>query len=100
MSAELSRKEEKFVRDLLTWDRTERSSQRVFFHLFLFIGLAVFVTTAYYTLRNMNDRTILWVLFPGGLIACLFFVVYAVGERWATRRHSVASVLKKLGSET
>ncbi len=100
MSAVLSRKEEKFVRDLLTWDRTEWSAQRVLYHLFLFMGLAVFVTTAFYTLRNMNDRTALWILFPGGLMACLFFVVYAVGERWAARRHFIASILKKLGSET
>ena len=100
MSTELSRKEEKFVRDLLTWDRKERSAQRVFFHLFLFMGLVVFVTTAFYTLQNMNDRTALWVLFPGGLIACLFFVGYAVGEHRATRRHFIASILKKLRGKT
>ena len=100
MSTELSRKEEKFVRDLLTWDRKERSAQRVFFHLFLFMGLVVFVTTAFYTLQNMNDRTALWVLFPGALMASLFFVSYAAGERWVRRRHFIAALLKNLCGKT
>ena len=96
MSTELSGKEEKFVRDLLTWDRKERSAQWFLCHLFLIFGLVVFVAAAFYTLRNLNDRTALWVLFPGALMASLFFVSYAAGERWVRRRHFIAALLKKL----
>ena len=100
MSTELSREEERFVGDLLTWDRTERSAQWFLCHVFLILGVAVFGVAAFYTLRNLNDRTALWVLLPGGLIAMLFFVGYAVGEHWVRRRHFIATVLKKLGGET
>ena len=100
MSTELSREEERFVGDLLTWDRKERSAQWLLCHLFLVLGGVVFVAAAFYTLRNLNDRTALWVLLPGVLIAILFFVGYAVGERWVRRRHFIATVLKKLCSET
>ena len=100
MSTELSREEEKFVRDLLTWDRTERSAQWVLCHLFLVLGGVVFVAAAFITLQHLNDRTALWVLFPGGLMAMLFFAFYAVGEHWVRRRHFIASILKKLRSET
>ena len=99
MNMQLSREEERFVNDLLRWDRTERSSQRVLCHLFLALGLVVFIAAAVLFLQHMNDHTAAWVMVPGGLIAALFFGLYAVGEHWIRRRRLFASILRKLFNE-
>ena len=95
----LSTEEDRFVNELLTWDRTRRSMQQAFTYVFLALGLIVFTAVAVLTLRNMTDRTVLWVLLPGTLMAMLFFGMYVVGDRRIKERALVSSVLRKLAGE-
>ncbi|MFH1007695.1 MAG: hypothetical protein V1800_09370 [Candidatus Latescibacterota bacterium] len=96
MSPQLSKEEARFAHDLMAWDRRERSAQWVFCHLLLILGAVVFVAAALFTLRNLDDRTVFWVLLPGSVIAMGFFTGYVVGVRWVRRRHLTATLLDKL----
>ncbi len=96
MRSNLNEQEERFVNELLKWDQKDRSLQWFLCHIFLILGGVVFVAAAIFTARNLNDRTALWVMLPGSLIAIVFFVLYAVIEHRIRERRLVASVFKKL----
>ena len=99
MRSDLNEQERQFVDELLKWDQKDRPGQWVLCHIFLILGGIVFVAAAILTVQNLNDRTILWVMLPGTLIAIAFFVLYIVGERRIRERKLMASVLRKLARE-
>ena len=99
MRAELSEEEEQFVSELVTWDRTRRNVELVFYTLLLVIGGAVIVIAGYITIQHLTDRTALSVTVPGFLLGLLLIGLYLFGERRVKERRMAASVLKKLRGE-
>jgi len=96
MRSALSVEEDRFVNELLSWDRTKRPTERVLTYMFLVLGWIVFLAVAVLTLQNLTDRTVLWVLLPGTLMAVLFFGAYVVTDRRIRERALISSVLRKL----
>ena len=99
MRPELSAEEDRFVSELLSWDRTRRTVQQVVTYMFLVLGWIVFLAVAVLTLRNLTDRTVLWVFLPGTLMTILLVGMYVVGDRRIKERVLVSSVLRKLAGD-
>lgn len=96
MTAELSRDEQRFLDDLLTWNEKTRGTELLLSHLALAAGGGVLVVTAVVTLRNLTDATVIAVLVPG-FVAGLFLIgVYAWIESRIRDRHRIVVLARKL----
>ncbi|MDP6125643.1 MAG: hypothetical protein QGH20_07815 [Candidatus Latescibacteria bacterium] len=100
MKQALNEKEERFVGDLMEWDRDRSAFERIVYHIFLLLVGAVIVGTIVLTVPHPNDHTVIWVTLPGTFVGLLFGAVYGLGERRIAYRRTVASVLRKLSADT
>lgn len=98
MTPQLNAEEKEFVDDLLKWDRSSRNAHRVVGHIFLALGAVMFVSATLLFLQNMNDRTGLYVMLPGGLAVVVFGLLYLGLERCVRRNDLCSSVLRKLSA--
>lgn len=95
MGMMLNEREAEYVNTLMKRDRL-RMRFGWFFMMVLVAGGLVFIITAYLTLREMNDRTALWVTLPGFAVALSLIVLSLAGVAWVKQQHLITSILKKL----
>jgi hypothetical protein len=99
MAVSLTPEEDRFVRDLLSWDRARRRGEWMMALAMLTLGGLIVVVFAILTLRDLNDRTALTLTVPGFLVGAALVVLYWQLERRIRERHRIASVIRKLKGE-
>jgi hypothetical protein len=99
MAAGLTHDEDRFVRDLLSWDRHRRGAEWALTVLMLALGGLIVVVFAILMLRSLTDRTALTLTVPGFVVGLALIVLYWQGERRIRERHRLASVIRKLMGE-
>jgi len=92
----LTRKEIKIIRELLTWDRRKKTIENFFYNLILTIGLIIIVVGFYYTLVEMTDIRILYITLPSVISGLIMVWVYLSGKRRFKERTAIVSFLKSI----
>jgi hypothetical protein len=96
MRFELSPTEEAFVDELLAWDDSRRSSDRLLCNVALAVGGCVIAATAAYTVFNLTDEFITGFTVPGFVVGLFLIGVHVVGGKRVEDRHRLATIMRKM----
>ena len=96
MPEELTTEERRLVEELLALEDGGDRTESVLSQVPLVLGVIVFVAAAIITLRNLSDRTALWVMLPGTVVAIFLFGLYLVITVHRRVRRRYASIIHKL----
>jgi hypothetical protein len=96
MMADLSRDEQRFVDDLLTWDEKTRGMELLLSRFALALGGIILVITAVLTLGDLTDGTVVSLLIPGFVAGIFLISVYIWTGSRVRDRHRIASLARKL----
>jgi len=99
MAQELTHAEDRYVENLLSWDRHRRRADGWLCLSLLVLGGLVVVIFAFLTLRSLTDRTALTMTVPGFVAGIALIVLYLQLEQRMQERRLIASVLRKLRGE-
>lgn len=96
MSEMLTRSDEAYVDDLLSWDGRRRSAEMIVVRVALLTGAALIAATMVLTAVDLNDTKIRTVLVPGVLGGLVFVVTALLGRARIVDRHQMASIVRKV----
>ena len=96
MPEELTTEERRLVEELMALEDGGDRTESVLSQVPLVLGVIVFVAAAIITLRNLSDRTALWVMLPGTVVAIFLFGLYLVITVHRRVRRRYASIIHKL----
>lgn len=99
MDPMLNEREMEYVNSLLKWDRL-RMRLGWLFMILLVLGGLIFVVAAFFTVRRLDDHTMLWWMLPAIAISLSLIVLSIAGIQWFKQRHLIVSILKKLLRKT
>ena len=96
MQNALSRSEENFVEELLTWDDSRRSSEWLLCNVALVIGGCAMVGTSVFAFFHLTDQSIAGVLVPGFALGLFLVGTYVLSGRRIRERHQLAMIIRKM----
>ncbi|MBN1327289.1 MAG: hypothetical protein JW996_05005 [Candidatus Cloacimonetes bacterium] len=96
---DFNKRELKLIKELLSWDKSRKSTEVIFFNILLFLGMVLIIFSTYYYVRYIKDQFILWISLPGFLSGLLFVWFYIIGRKRFSEKEKLAELLQKLLAE-